>query len=188
MFALCACGLRPWNLNSCMGGGIPFWFPFKTTKTGTVEKDTPHTVEVGTQVSRISSTQLLPVLFAGLEVRALNPPLLLVKFGEPTPFISKTSRFELPFMFRCVLKCPFYPAATFWASLVSLPEFVNFKLFGKTILVVNIKVRSFFGPSTRQVRSCCVFFLFQVSSRTRERHKPKASSADVPPQIDSQIS
>ena len=31
----------------------------------------------------------------------------------------------------------------------SLPEFMNFKLFGKTILVVNIKFGPFFGPSTQ---------------------------------------
>ena len=34
---------------------------------------------------------------------------------------------------------------------VSLPEFMNLKLFGKTILVVNI-VFFFGGPSTQQVR------------------------------------
>ena len=34
----------------------------------------------------------------------------------------------------------------------SLPDFMNFKLFGKTILVVNIKFRLFFWPSTQPVR------------------------------------
>ena len=31
--------------------------------------------------------------------------------------------------------------------VVSLPEFMNCKLFGKTILVVNIKFELFVGPS-----------------------------------------
>ena len=34
----------------------------------------------------------------------------------------------------------------------SLPEFINFRLVGKTILVVNIKFELFVGPSTQQVR------------------------------------
>ena len=33
----------------------------------------------------------------------------------------------------------------------SLPEFMNFKLFGKTVLVVNVKFGLFVGPSTQQV-------------------------------------
>ena len=36
---------------------------------------------------------------------------------------------------------------------VSLPEFMNFKLFGKTILVVNT-VQTCFGQSTWEVRLC----------------------------------
>ena len=34
------------------------------------------------------------------------------------------------------------------SSIFSLPEFMNFQLFGKTILVVNIKFGLFWGPST----------------------------------------
>ena len=34
----------------------------------------------------------------------------------------------------------------------SLPEFINFRLFGKTILVVNLKFGLFVGPSTQPVR------------------------------------
>ena len=37
------------------------------------------------------------------------------------------------------------------SQINSLPEFMNFKLFGKTILVVNRKFELFVGPSTQEV-------------------------------------
>ena len=43
----------------------------------------------------------------------------------------------------------------------SLPEFMNFKLFGKTVLAVNIKL-GLFGPSTQQVRSTSNLLVFRM--------------------------
>ena len=43
------------------------------------------------------------------------------------------------------------PPFEFLKHVSSLPEFMNFNLLGKTILVVNIKLKLFVGPSTQQV-------------------------------------
>ena len=43
-----------------------------------------------------------------------------------------------------------WPLSLGFRGFTSLPEFMNFKLFGKTILVVNLKFRLFLGHPLRQ--------------------------------------
>ena len=57
----------------------------------------------------------------------------------------------------------------------SVPEFMNVKLFGTTILVANEKVRAFFWPSTRQVSHQTPKFLAATSegrNRSPNRRPP----------------
>ena len=48
---------------------------------------------------------------------------------------------------------------------VSLPEFMNFKLFGNTILVVNKKF-GFCGPSTQQVITVFIGVLVTLNGKS----------------------
>ena len=47
-----------------------------------------------------------------------------------------------------------------YICIYSLPQLMNFKLFGKTMPVVNIQFELFFGPSTQQLRIYIYIYIY----------------------------
>ena len=107
----------------------------------------------------------------------VSPPLLAWRisfYGSEVPVLplGQSSRTPPLFGSRCFDLCH------------SLPEFMNFKLFGKTILVVNIQFGLFLGPSTQPVRSHrCPLVWLGFSKRVSQPFKrtlEKAGCAFLP--------
>ena len=67
-------------------------------------------------------------------------------------------------------------------QLFSLPEFLDFKLFGKTILVVRMQSSGFFGGSTQKVSAGLLRFVLLLP-RKAEKVKGGDCLSMVPPKI-----